>query len=315
MAFQLGQKRPMTFEDAPSKAANTGGGQDGTQGWTCDKCGNFNHPGRMYCNMRKCQAPGPWQCPLCGNQNYASRQVCNRRACGAPRPPPPGGGMGGGKGGAAPMQMQQAVNTILSVPSIAQLPGFAQVLQNVVGTVGAMPSPMGRGMGPASQGQQKYPEGSWKCLSCGNVNYPLRDSCNSPKCGLPRAQIDGGPPDSIAGPGPGSGSSREPPEGSWVCMMCQNINWPTRETCNRKSCGAQRFHADGGTPLPGQKQPPKGFSPSQAELASTQQAAPGPPIFHGQPGQSNMMGGMMGGMGMMGNQMGRNKPSKWDMRG
>ena len=35
---------------------------------------------------------------------------------------------------------------------------------------------------------------------------------------------------------------------SWVCGSCQNVNFPSRETCNRRDCGAKREDVDAGPP-------------------------------------------------------------------
>lgn len=282
----LGMKRPMAFEDAPGKFANIGGAgvTDGDGEWTCEKCGNQNRAGRMYCNMRKCQAPGPWTCPSCGNKNFATRNVCNARFCGMPRPPPPGGGGNGGGN-----SLQQAVSTMMTqIPGLAQNPALAHMLQGAVSS-GPIVLPA------VKNASTTAPPGSWKCASCGNVNFPTRDTCNAKNCGLSRAECDGGP---ATGPAD-KRDSGPPPEGSWVCNMCQNINWPTRETCNRKACGAARYLADGGSPTPGAKQPPKGFTPSAVQGMSS-------PMF-GMQGMQGMQA-MMGGGGGRGGGGGGGKP-------
>lgn len=246
---KVGQKRTNPFEDAPGKAQQQeGGGPSAEDGWTCEKCGNLNFASRTFCNMRKCQAPGPWTCPTCGNKNFASRMVCNKRTCGRPRPGMPGQGapmMGGGGGGANNMQVQQAVSTLLSaVPQLANINGVGQLLSQVTGgrpLGGKGGAPGGMGAAPMSNGMGGAPEGSWRCSSCGNINFPSRTTCNARNCGLPRDSVDGGPP-----PKPSGGLT--PPEGSWVCRQCQNVNWPSRETCNKRGCGAPRVEADGGPP-------------------------------------------------------------------
>jgi len=37
-----------------------------------------------------------------------------------------------------------------------------------------------------------------------------------------------------------------PPVGSWRCLVCDNVNWPSRDTCNGKNCGQPRHAVDGG---------------------------------------------------------------------
>lgn len=242
--------------------------------WICPGCGNENYAARLFCNMRKCglarpgltekqlrsaqtaaaplprppvvintpprpmvqfgggpgfsmpiqhpqqirspQPPmggapdGNWNCPYCGNVNYPSRTVCNARKCGMPRPAGGGGGVRGGGGfyGSQP------------------------------------PAPMGMRAAPPQSAASSHPEGSWVCSDCGNVNFPTRDSCNKRTCGKPRFQVDGGPPPSapstFSAPRPslgGPAEERPPPEGSWTCPSCQNVNYPTRTHCNKRSCG------------------------------------------------------------------------------
>merc|ERR1719326_1427390 len=69
----------------------------------------------------------------------------------------------------------------------------------------------------------KPPPGSWMCLSCNNINFPNRTTCNKKTCGKPRGAVDGGYP--------GSANASQAPPGSWVCTVCSNVNWPDRTTC------------------------------------------------------------------------------------
>jgi hypothetical protein len=75
-------------------------------------------------------------------------------------------------------------------------------------------------------------------LMCNNVNWPNKTECNAKGCQRPRSEVDGGAPEG-AGQG-GGGVQREPPDGAWTCPTCQNVNWPTRQSCNRRSCGLPR---------------------------------------------------------------------------
>jgi len=95
------------------------------------------------------------------------------------------------------------------------------------------PPPMGSGMGSPPRGggpgggkmgllqPQQLVAGMWKCLECGNINYPTRTSCNMRKCGAPK-----------------------PVEGEqvdlWKCLECGNFNYPSRTACNRRKCRAPR---------------------------------------------------------------------------
>mmetsp|Transcript_86729 Transcript_86729/g.240564 ORF Transcript_86729/g.240564 Transcript_86729/m.240564 type:complete len:326 (-) Transcript_86729:169-1146(-) len=204
------------------------------KGWTCPKCGNNNHDGRQVCNMRFCQAPRPmqlgeWLC-TCGNVNYATRVQCGLRKCQLPRPNDP--------------QIEQIISSVMGQVAAAQ--AGAGAVQGFEGSAARI---------VASTGSRAPPLGSWVCLACGNVNWPTRDTCNGRACGLPRADVDGGPytPAVTALPAamPTVPQSQQVlPEGSWSCLACGNINWPTRETCNRRTCGRPRAEVDSGQPVP-----------------------------------------------------------------
>jgi len=89
----------------------------------------------------------------------------------------------------------------------------------------------------------EHPEGSWACLMCNNVNWPKRTHCHKASCGAPRS---GTPTTGSTGTG-GMGISNilgslqpalsQHPDGSWVCLHCNNVNWPMRTTCNKQGCG------------------------------------------------------------------------------
>lgn len=285
---------------APRPDANMGNmgnspaGGSSDEAWTCVNCGNENYQGRLFCNMRKCGharpgltaadvaratavggglasnapaatfaaltrnvptgPPGSWKCIVCNNVNYPQRTTCNGQQgqCGLPRP---------------------------AMDSKAM--GAAAASNGAVPSVSATPSNGAGGQPPA---------GSWVCLACKNVNYPARTSCNARGCGLPRDEVDGGPPSANNGPqggsapvptvlprssgaavtapapvsapgweaeaaaagwvapttlpassGAGTGAATPAaPEGSWVCPACQNVNWPTRTVCNKRTCGLPR---------------------------------------------------------------------------
>jgi len=211
----------------------------------CEKCGNHNFENRIYCNMRKCGAPGPWMCPACGNKNFAGRSVCNMRSCGQPRPPP--GATGGGRpvGGAAPgggVNQQAAIQALamLQASGLSQIPGVQEGITKIVASAG-----VGGGRPQQQQQQpQQCQEGSWVCMGCGNINFPTRTNCNAKMCGRPCSEVDGGPPK------PGASTKSIFMPGSWVCGSCQNINWPKRETCGMRNCGKARTEVDAGPPSP-----------------------------------------------------------------
>lgn len=228
--------------------------------WVCPGCGNENHGNRLFCNMRKCQLarpglrasnlqqhgvqlgpvvqpvqhqgkgplmtggkgahnqpatsggpPGSWTC-ACGNLNWPLRVVCNARNCGRPMP-------AHGKGAMA-MAMPMAMPRAMPM---------------------SMPVTQGKGGGSGAAN----PEGSWSCLGCGNVNWPDRQSCNGKTCGQPRSAVDGGPPmgghaEKGGRSAPKGGGGGGVPPGSWVCEVCQNVNYPNRTVCNKRDCGAPK---------------------------------------------------------------------------
>mmetsp|Transcript_20910 Transcript_20910/g.43415 ORF Transcript_20910/g.43415 Transcript_20910/m.43415 type:complete len:230 (-) Transcript_20910:106-795(-) len=124
--------------------------------WTCQKCHNLNYADRMFCNMRKCNAPRPaqeWICVACGNNNFADRAFCNMRRCRAPRP---GSQMTPMPGGALQQAMVQGA------------------LELSTGDQSSLPSRPAR-------------MGDWICSHCGNLNFADRAFCNMRKCSAPRA--------------------------------------------------------------------------------------------------------------------------------
>lgn len=109
------------------------------------------------------------------------------------------------------------------------------------------------------------PEGSWLCVNCNNVNYANRMVCNTRKCGMShpglrqaaafaqaqefqqphqfQARLPPRPPRPAAPPPPAAVVAQSPrggPEGSWTCLQCGNVNYPTREVCNTRKCRAPR---------------------------------------------------------------------------
>lgn len=227
------------------------------ESWMCDKCGNHNFEGRMYCNMRTCGNPGPWTCPACGNRNFAGRKVCNMKRCNQPMPlAPPGAGPLAYSAGSAPtpamgpqMQASQAATAaqaiaMLQSSGLASIPGVAEGIQKISGAVGTVvsPPPSGSFSPIANRAAADIKEGSWVCVECGNINFPTRDACNARLCGRSRLEVDGGPP------APGADSKTRLKPGSWVCSSCQNINWPEREACGMRKCGLPRSQVDAGPP-------------------------------------------------------------------
>jgi len=177
--------------------------------WTCSKCQNLNYADRMFCNMRKCNAPRPaqeWICVACGNNNYADRAFCNMRRCRAPRPgsqmtPVPGGAL-----------QQAMVQGVLGQPAADQaMPQLGGALQQAM-VQGGLELPTGDQTGLPSRPPRM---GDWMCSHCGNHNFADRAFCNMRKCGAPRVLTE------------------------WVCS-CGNANYADRLVCNMRKCGAMR---------------------------------------------------------------------------
>mmetsp|Transcript_71219 Transcript_71219/g.123664 ORF Transcript_71219/g.123664 Transcript_71219/m.123664 type:complete len:251 (+) Transcript_71219:37-789(+) len=180
-----------------------------------------------------------WTCPGCGNENYPNRLFCNMRRCQQAKP------------GLTFKELKRSEHRPAS-PAMTN------------GSANGLPGP------PA-----------WTCPACGNQNYPGRWQCNSKKCSIPypgtphSGMDDLGTPlsgmmeasmmgfagygnglaglDSVPTYKPKTKKARTPPDGSWVCISCKNVNFPSRDHCNSKGCNLPRNVADGGPPEP--KQP------------------------------------------------------------
>eukprot|EP00906_Rhabdomonas_costata_P003714 RCo005625 len=144
------------------------------------------------------RGPTDWDCPVCRNVNFAKRVTCNR--CDTPKP----GSVAMGTGN----------------------PVFGQ------GGGDLAPSSLG--------GKARFPTqpGDWCCpnVSCGNVNWAKRSTCNL--CGAPRpeeqaiASLPSAPSVSYPKIPPNMG-----PE-DWLCSNCRNVNFARRLECNL--CGSPR---------------------------------------------------------------------------
>lgn len=195
---------------------------------------------------------GSWICIECSNVNFPNRDTCNAKLCGKPRAEV--------DGGPPPAGMQQGLDRENIMPQINNanhMMPSAQAIQ------------MQQAFQAQATGGKAVPAGSWMCSKCNNVNFPTRDVCNARNCGTPRTECDAGPAPAsgmqmqmplaqasmmqqMASPAAKmmNGASKPPPEGSWMCISCSNVNYPTRDTCNAKNCGLQRAECDGGPPPP-----------------------------------------------------------------
>lgn len=257
--YASGSKRAADFdgdlEQSASKMLRAAGGGSGTdekpfrgKGWSCPRCGNVNHDGRQTCNMRNCGEvrplrDGEWRC-ICGNINYATRTECGLRWCTQTRP-----GVESFTDAFTALAMSPAQSMPASASDAVPTDPLAQLL-NALGAAnsyhGAITAPTATPVSiengastrlPSASGPQTPkapPEGSWRCLGCGNVNYPTRDVCNGRSCGRPRSEVDGG----------------RPLEGNqnWVCPICRNVNFPMRLVCNKRGCNQPRPDAQSPDP-------------------------------------------------------------------
>jgi len=282
------------FDDVPQKSSKVEG-----ENWTCPKCGNSNFAGRQFCNMRNCGAPKPgeeWTCPACGNENRAGRMSCNMRKCQMLKPGltlkdlqrapvvAQGGvsalaqfpvGTPGGLAGAVPRERQEGAWVCRACGNqnfpgrltcnrrscglpIEQASG-GMVKQTAPASVNPMVAAqmlmaqqmmaqMGGGVQSAPAAAAPVPDQSWICIACNNVNYPTRMECNGRNCKRPRAEVDGGPVTAgingnrpaSAKPKPDMAAEQEKLIGAWTCPSCANVNYATRMSCNRRTCGQPR---------------------------------------------------------------------------
>lgn len=151
-------------------------------------------------NMR----PGDWMCPACKNHNYANKMACNM--CSFPKPGGNGSfGFQGTKGGYGAMKGAQKFQQQRSAPYQAA---------------------------PASTGAMQ--PGDWCCPSCGNHNYASKMACN--RCKVPKMDaMFGGMGGMMTSKMGGMMTTSRP--GDWKCHACGNLNYASRESCNRKGCG------------------------------------------------------------------------------
>eukprot|EP01116_Phalansterium_solitarium_P024878 TRINITY_DN9243_c0_g1_i1.p1 TRINITY_DN9243_c0_g1~~TRINITY_DN9243_c0_g1_i1.p1 ORF type:complete len:292 (+),score=91.74 TRINITY_DN9243_c0_g1_i1:407-1282(+) len=206
-------KRPKPTPTGPDPHAN----------WICPVCGNSNLPGRVVCNMRKCQAPRPpvdWLC-VCGNLNYKHRTVCNSRKCGRPNP--------AAVSQAAMFRPPQAPASLgVPVPTGQFMPPQHAAMAPAISTG---PSPSTELL--AQQQQQILQQKQALQYQEQQLQQQLQLIQYQQEQLL--AAAGGAVPVST----PIAAAPVHPPN-SWVCPTCQNVNYAHRTACNKRTCGAPR---------------------------------------------------------------------------
>jgi len=73
-------------------------------------------------------------------------------------------------------------------------------------------------------------QGDWDCPKCGNINFSHRNRCNGKSsgvaCNLRKPEFE-----KFGVPFLRNKEMRQP--GDWCCLRCGNINFPSRENCNK----------------------------------------------------------------------------------
>ncbi|EER12169.1 hypothetical protein Pmar_PMAR016569 [Perkinsus marinus ATCC 50983] len=125
-------------------------------GWKCVRCGNINYSHKLFCNMRKCNAPKPlenWNCHACGVRSVKplARECDN---CLAER------------------KTTRDEEILLEAHRTGTLPTTADKKNTFI------------------QELLSAPFGSWICVKCNNVNWPARTICNGRTCQKGREASD-----------------------------------------------------------------------------------------------------------------------------
>lgn len=260
--------------------------------WICPQCNNHNYASREICNAPGCAQPkvnyelapheaahiqlagtipfethhggggkssiinarpGDWICPICQNHNYASREICNAPGCAQPK-----------------VNYEMAPQDVTTLQLQAQQHQQQQYQQHhqqlhqpvtpqiisAPETAGAVPTT------GATVAPRHARPGDWLCPMCSNHNYASREVCNAPGCSqqkptaphaiisvaqtVPTNALARAPPAAgFAGVAAGFGAGAKPPmpqgrPGDWVCPICKNHNYASREVCNAPSCDQKK---------------------------------------------------------------------------
>merc|ERR1740130_456162 len=95
-------------------------------------------------------------------------------------------------------------------------------------------------------------DGNWRCPGCSNINFGMRDNCNSCKSDKP-ADVDlAAPPAFRVNPVAGV-------DGNWECTLCAVVNFANRENCFKCKAGKD------GTPGTEDNSQPKGGAPREGD--------------------------------------------------
>eukprot|EP00927_Polykrikos_kofoidii_P026585 TRINITY_DN2363_c3_g1_i1.p1 TRINITY_DN2363_c3_g1~~TRINITY_DN2363_c3_g1_i1.p1 ORF type:complete len:867 (-),score=101.28 TRINITY_DN2363_c3_g1_i1:100-2700(-) len=238
--------------------------------WKCSQCRNVNFGVRDRCNRCQAERPsfeslmpavaqqivenrrgppvegenGNWRCLQCSNVNFAVRDRCNRcqgersaveassesmvahtlaESCG--RTPVEG------ENGNWKCPLCENVNSAVSNHC-----SLCLFQESTAEPATSLPARRQAGKAPVDG-----LDGNWKCFQCGNVNYAVREQCN--RCQSEKSLACQSPPASIeVSHLSGSQGAAEGRQGDWTCSVCQNVNFASRDRCNR--CKAERMSAE-----------------------------------------------------------------------
>ncbi|KAF4655990.1 hypothetical protein FOL47_009206 [Perkinsus chesapeaki] len=140
---------PVTSLTRPLPSVESGG-------WKCGRCGNVNYSHKLFCNMRKCNAPKPlgsWTCHSCGSGSEKPlARDCSK--CLTTR------------------NTTKEEDILIEAHRTGALPSYATRKNSF------------------PQEFLAAPFGSWICVKCNNVNWPARTTCNGRHCQKSRDVAD-----------------------------------------------------------------------------------------------------------------------------